>query len=164
MEFQIDFSPRTSLLESSRRSWRPDPPCTGSILPTEVWRTCKKKKKVRKKFSFVSVGYKRKETGLFPLGAHTHTHTNTQGHKTCPNEPTINTDLITIGSCEGRQVHKFYLLTALSWLPIHHLRVAVTDRSTPPLLQRMKMRLTNVDRANFSVFAKPQAYKRPIRV
>lgn len=28
----------------------------------------------------------------------------------CPNEPTLNTDLITIGSCKGRQVHKFCIL------------------------------------------------------
>lgn len=25
----------------------------------------------------------------------------------CPNEPTLNTDLITIGSFRGRQVHEF---------------------------------------------------------
>lgn len=65
-------------------------------------------------------------------------------------------------------MHKFCIpgvfLTALNWLPIHHFCAVMTDSSTALVLWRMRMRLMNVDRANSSVLARPQAYKIPIYI
>lgn len=65
-------------------------------------------------------------------------------------------------------MHKFCIpgvfLTALNWLPIHHFCAVMTDSTTALVLWRMRMRLMNVDRANSSVLARPQAYKIPIYI
>lgn len=118
VEFRIDFSPRTSLFESSQRSRRPDLSCTGFMSPTEVLRNLGER----------GLPGIQKQRDLSFSTTHTHKHTQTWGHKTCPNEPTINTDLITIGSHKGRQVHKFYLLDS-SQLITNSSSLCRSDRS-----------------------------------